>query len=155
MNPLKTIESFPPAKKAVSFLDDFKKFAFKGNVIDLAIGIIIGAAFTAVVNALVKSIIMPLISVVLPTDQGYLQWKWVINGKDVPYGVFLGEILNFVLVALVLFVFFVKFVGWIMQTKAEEPPPTKDQVLLTEIRDLLKANCPPATPAPAPSPPPP
>jgi large conductance mechanosensitive channel len=66
----------------------------------------------------------------------------VINGKDVPYGLFIGEIVNFLIVALALYIFIVKFLGMIMKSKKEEaaapPPPTKDQVLLTEIRDLLK-----------------
>ena len=128
--------------RAFSLLDEFKEFALKGNVIDLAIGVIIGAAFGKIVDSLVKHIIMPLVSVVLPGKESYLEWKWVINGKEVPYGLFLGEIVNFLIVALVLFLFIVKFLGLIMKTKKEEaaapPPPTKDQELLAEIRDLLK-----------------
>ena len=131
------------AKRKVSaMLDEFKNFALKGNVIDLAIGVIIGAAFGKIVDSLVKHIIMPLISVVTPGQQGYLGWKWVINGKDVPYGLFIGEIVNFLIVALALYLFIVKFIGMIMKNKQEAtkapPPLTKDQVLLTEIRDLIK-----------------
>ncbi|HEV8107134.1 MAG TPA: large conductance mechanosensitive channel protein MscL [Burkholderiales bacterium] len=128
--------------RAFSLLDEFKQFALKGNVIDLAIGVIIGAAFGKIVDSLVKHIIMPLVSVVVPGKEGYLQWKWVIDGKEVPYGLFIGEIVNFVILAVVLFIFIVKFLGWVMRTKKEEvaapPPPTKDQELLAEIRDLLK-----------------
>ncbi|MFZ5833036.1 MAG: large conductance mechanosensitive channel protein MscL [Planctomycetota bacterium] len=124
--------------------DEFKNFAFKGNVVDLAVGVIIGAAFGKIVDSLVKNLIMPLISVLIPGEQGYLQWKWVIAGREIPYGLFLGEVLNFVIVALALFIFIVKFLGWVMKSKKEEaaapPPPTKDQELLTEIRDLLKAR---------------
>jgi large conductance mechanosensitive channel len=88
---------------------------------------------------------MPLIGIIMPGEQGYLAWKWIINGNEVPYGLFLGEVLNFVIVAAVLFVFIVKFLGWIMKSKREEaaavpPPPTKDQELLAEIRDLLKTQ---------------
>src|SRR6516165_374322 len=130
------------AEKAYSLLEEFKNFAFKGNVIDLAVGVIIGAAFAKIVDALVKSIIMPLVSVVLPGNQSYEKWKWVINGKDIPYGVFLGEVVNFLIVALALYLFIVKFLGWMMRTKKEEaaalPPLTRDQELLTEIRDLLQ-----------------
>jgi large conductance mechanosensitive channel len=134
-----------PAQQAFSLFGEFKNFAFKGNVVDLAVGVIIGAAFGKIVDSLVKHLIMPLIGVVLPGDQGYLAWKWIINGKEVPYGLFLGEVLNFLIVALALFVFIVKFLGWLMKSKkqekpAEPPPPTKDQQLLTEIRDLLKAR---------------
>ncbi|MGE5240009.1 MAG: large conductance mechanosensitive channel protein MscL [Bacteroidota bacterium] len=122
--------------------EEFKNFAFKGNVIDLAVGVIIGIAFGKIIDALVKDIIMPLVGVVLPGEQGYLGWKLVINGKDIPYGLFIGEVVNFLIVALALYLFIVKFLGFIMKAKKAEaavpPPPTKDQELLTEIRDLLR-----------------
>jgi large conductance mechanosensitive channel len=145
MNPLKSVSSLETSKKAFSLLDEFKAFAFKGNVIDLAVGVIIGAAFGKIVDSLVRQIIMPLVSVVTPGEQGYLNWKWVINGKEIPYGQFLGEVVNFLIVALVLFLFIVKFLGWLMKYKKEEPAPvppplTKEQELLTEIRDLLKTQ---------------
>lgn len=144
MSTMQRLTSLDPTKKAFSLLDEFKAFAFKGNVIDLAVGVIIGAAFGKIVDSLVKQIIMPLISVILPGEQGYLAWKWVINGKDVPYGLFLGEVLNFVIVAAALFLFIVKFLGWVMKNKKQEaaapPPPTREQELLTEIRDLLARN---------------
>jgi large conductance mechanosensitive channel len=128
----------------LSLFDEFKNFAFKGNVIDLALGVIIGAAFGKIIDSLVKHIIMPLVSVLLPGKQAYLDWKWVIQGKEVPYGLFLGDVVNFLIVALALFFFIVKFVGWVMTTKKKEeaapPPPTRDQELLAEIRDLLRAN---------------
>jgi large conductance mechanosensitive channel len=130
-------------KKVSAMLGEFKNFAFKGNVVDLAIGVIIGAAFGKIVDSLVKQIIMPLVSVIMPGQQGYLGWKWVINGKDVPYGLFIGEIVNFLIVALALYIFIVKFIGMIMKNKKEEaaaipPPLTKDQELLIDIRELLK-----------------
>ncbi len=132
-------------KQAFTLFEEFKNFAFKGNVVDLAVGVIIGVAFGKIVDSLVKHLIMPLISCIMPGEQGYLTWKWIINGKDVPYGLFLGEVLNFLIVAVVLFIFIVKFLGWIMKSKKQEappapPPPTKDQELLGEIRDLLKAR---------------
>jgi len=131
-----------PRKKVSSILDEFKNFALKGNVVDLAIGVIIGAAFGKIIDSLVKHIIMPAISVIMPGEQGYLAWKWVVNGKDIPYGLFIGEIVNFLIIALALYVFIVKFIGLIMKNKKEEaaapPPPTKEQELLGEIRDLLK-----------------
>src|SRR5262249_6412116 len=113
-----------------------------GNVIDLAVGVIIGAAFGKIIESLVKHLIMPLISVIMPGEQSYLGWKWAINGKEIPYGLFLGEVVNFLIVALALYIFIVKFLGLLMKAKKEEaaapPPPTRDQELLTEIRDLLK-----------------
>jgi large conductance mechanosensitive channel len=142
MDALKHATSLAPTRQAASLFEEFKAFAFKGNVIDLAVGVIIGAAFGKIVESLVKNLIMPLVGVVLPGDQGYVGWKWTINGKEVPYGLFLGEVVNFLIVALVLFVFIVKFLGWAMRQKKEEvaasPPLTKDQELLTEIRDLLQ-----------------
>jgi large conductance mechanosensitive channel len=144
MHPLDKVASLDPTKKAFSLLDEFKAFAFKGNVIDLAIGVIIGAAFGKIVDSLVKHIIMPLIAAITPGDQGYLGWKVTIGGSEILYGQFLGEVLNFLIVALALFLFVVKFLGWILRAKKQEaaapPPPTKDQELLTEIRDLLKAQ---------------
>lgn len=136
--------TFDPRKRAFTLFEEFKNFAFKGNVIDLAVGVIIGAAFGKIIDSLVKHIIMPLISLIMPGEQGYLEWKWVYDGKEVPYGLFLGEIVNFLIVALALYVFIVKFLGMVLRAKKEEaaapPPPTKEEVLLTEIRDLLRAR---------------
>jgi large conductance mechanosensitive channel len=145
-NPLTALD---PRKKAFSLLEEFKAFAFKGNVVDLAVGVIIGAAFGKIIDSLVRHLIMPLVGVILPGEQGYLGWKWVINGKEIPYGLFLGEVVNFLIVAAVLFFFIVKFLGWLMRLRKEEvealPPLTKDQELLTEIRDLLKQERAPRT----------
>jgi large conductance mechanosensitive channel len=128
--------------KPLTLIHEFKKFALKGNVIDLAVGVIIGAAFVKIIDSLVKHLIMPTVGVLMPGEQGYLGWKLVINGKDIPYGLFLGEVVNFLIVALALFFFIVKFLGWVMHSKKEEaaapPKPTTEQQLLTEIRDLLK-----------------
>lgn len=134
--------------RALALLDEFKNFAFKGNVIDLAVGVIIGTAFGKIIDSLVKQIIMPLISLAIPGEQGYLTWKWVINGKEVPYGLFIGEVLNFLIVALALYVFIVKFLGLLMKAKAAPAAPvaapqlTREQELLSEIRDLLKQKAP-------------
>ena len=137
-----------PTKKALTLLDEFKAFAFKGNVIELAVGVIVGAAFGKIVDSLVKHIIMPVVGVVLPGQQGYLGWKLTVAGKDIPYGLFIGEVVNFVFVAAAVFFFIVKFLNWIMRLKKAEagvvppPRPTKDQELLAEIRDLLKQDTP-------------
>jgi large conductance mechanosensitive channel len=133
-----------PRQQALSFFQEFKSFAFKGNVVDLAVGVIIGGAFGKIIDSLVKHLIMPTIGLIMPGEQGYLGWKLVIEGKEIPYGLFLGEVVNFLVVALALFVFIVKFLNWVMRSKAAEaaapPPLTKDQQLLTEIRDLLAKN---------------
>lgn len=95
--------------KAVSILNEFKAFAFKGNVVDLAVGVIIGGAFGKIVDSLVKNIIMPVIGSIVPGEQGYMGWKFVVNGKEIPYGLFIGEVVNFLIVAAALFFFIVKF----------------------------------------------
>jgi large conductance mechanosensitive channel len=134
-----------PAKKVFSLVDEFKAFAFKGNVIDMAVGIIIGAAFGKIIDSFVKHIVMPFISLLLPGQQGYLNWKIVVGAKEVPYGLFIGEVVNFLIIALVLFIFIVKFLGWLTASKQKAaatavavPALTTDQQLLTDIRDLLK-----------------
>ena len=70
---------------------------------------------------------MPLVGVMLPGQQGYLGWKAVIDGKEIPYGLFLGEVVNFLIVALALFIFIVKFVGWICTKKEEQAAPASAQ----------------------------
>jgi large conductance mechanosensitive channel len=131
-------------KRALSLFEEFKNFAFKGNVVDLAVGVIIGAAFGKIIDSLVKHIIMPLISVIMPGEKGYTEWSFAIGEKVIPFGLFLGEIVNFLIIALVLYIFIVKFLGLLMKSKKQEetgpPPLTKDQEILTEIRDLLKTR---------------
>jgi large conductance mechanosensitive channel len=141
------VSDIPIPGKPKALLEEFKNFALKGNVIDLAVGVIIGAAFGKIVDSLVKHIIMPTIGVLLPGEQGYLGWKFVIGGKEIPYGLFVGEIVNFLIVAFALYLFIVKFLGFVMKTKKAETaapaaPPvlTRDQELLSEIRDLLRAR---------------
>ena len=142
MDPLKTVAALDPRKNAFSLAEEFRNFAFKGNVIDLAVGVIIGGAFSTIVNSLVHNIIMPLIGVIMPGDRGYEHWALVLRGKSVPFGRFLGDVVNFLIVALALYIFTVKFIGWIMAFNKQQadvaPALTKDQALLTEIRDLLR-----------------
>lgn len=150
--------------KASSFMDEFKSFAFKGNVVDMAIGVIIGAAFGKIVTSMVNNIIMPVLSIILPSGNNYADWKISVNrgteiidgvekakNIDIPYGLFLSEIVSFAIVALVLFIVIKKFLGFVMNLKKAEveaatpatPPPLSTQeILLTEIRDLLKKQTP-------------
>jgi large conductance mechanosensitive channel len=141
MDPLKSIGSIDPARRALSVLDEFKNFALKGNVVDLAVGVIIGAAFAKIVDSLVKHILMPFVGILAPGEQGYLGWKIAVGAKEIPYGLFLGEIVNFIIIAFVLYLFIVKFLGFMMKAKESAPPaPSKQEILLAEIRDLLKAQ---------------
>ena len=142
MNSAQKVSSSDPARKAATLVEEFKSFAFKGNVIDMAVGVIIGAAFGKIIDSFVKHIIMPLLGLLLPGEQGYLGWKIVVGAKEVPYGLFIGEVVNFLIIATVLFIFIVKFLGFLTRAKQKEaaapPAPTKDQQLLSEIRDLLQ-----------------
>src|ERR1700730_15651173 len=107
MDPIKMVTALDPRKKAFSLFEEFKQFAFKGNVIDLAIGVVIGAAFGKIVDSLVKNIIMPLIGLFGASDQSYKEWKRVVRGHEFAYGQFLSDLVSFLLVALVLWVFIV------------------------------------------------
>jgi len=141
MDPVKKIAALHPTQKAFSLFEEFKKFAFKGSVIDLAVAVMIGAAFGKIISSLVDNIIMPLVGLLVPNAKGYEGLVWTVEGKDIPYGKFLADVVTFVIVAVTLFLFIVKFLGWVMRNRKEEaaapPPLTKEQELLTEIRDLL------------------
>jgi large conductance mechanosensitive channel len=143
MDPSGKLNNINPLRHATTLFEEFKKFAFKGNVVDLAIGVIIGGAFGKIVDSLVKNVIMPLISTITPGEKGYESWGTTIRGVEIPYGQFLAEVVNFLIVALALFIFIKKFLGWVMkekqrEVKVEEPKLTKEQELLMEIRDLMK-----------------
>lgn len=134
-------------------LEEFKKFALKGNMVDLAIGVIIGAAFGGLVNSLVNDVIMPVIGLLtsgLDFTQMYVQLSGVPQptldaarkaGATVAYGHFITLAINFLIVAWVLF-FVVKFMNRLRKKEEEAPPPAPaaEEVLLTEIRDLLAKN---------------
>ena len=142
MDPLQKVITSVPTAKVLSLMDEFREFAFKGNFINVAIGVVIGGAFSKVVDSLVKNILLPFVSLFTPVEKGYAGWTFVINGVEIPYGIFLGEVINFLIIAAAMFIFIVKFLNWMMNVKKEEPVTvlTKQEELLTEIRDLLKAK---------------
>ena len=121
-------------------LKEFKTFIMRGNVVDLAVAVIIGAAFSAIVNSLIADVITPLLLKPAMESMGVnelekLAWNGVLYGK------FLASVINFVVTAFIIFIM-IKGMNK-MQKKKEEAPaappaPTKDQELLMEIRDLLK-----------------
>ena len=129
------------------FVSEFKEFAMKGNVVDMAVGIIIGAAFGKIVTSLVNDIIMPLIGVVTG-GMNFTDYKWVIQ-KAVMDGQEVQTVVDFLIVAFCIFVM-IKFINNVRKhmekQQAEEvaaaapAEPTKEEQLLTEIRDLLKEN---------------
>lgn len=137
------------------FIAEFKEFAMKGNVVDMAIGVVIGAAFGKITTSLVNDVIMPLISRITG-GVDFSAWKWVLkaaetaaDGTEVPeiavnYGSFIAVVLDFLIIALVLFMVVkainkLRAIGKKPEEPVEEeaPAPTSEE-LLTEIRDLLK-----------------
>ncbi len=102
--------------KVTSLWSEFKAFAFKGNLIDLAVAVVLGTAFGAVINSLVKNIFMPIISYVTP-NMAYTEWH---IGK-IQIGAFLGELVNFLAIALAIFIFIQKVLGNIMLKASAAP----------------------------------
>ena len=116
-------------------LKEFKEFAFKGNVLDLAIAVVMGAAFNKIVSSLVTYIIMPLIGKLFGSVDFAKDWQlWGIK-----YGLFIQSIIDFIIVAFALFIF-VKIANTIMRKEEPEEEIDTNTVLITEIRDLLKTN---------------
>ena len=117
---------------------EFKEFISRGNMMDLAVGFIIGAAFTAIVNSLVKYLINPLIEKYIEKiDLSNL--KFTIGEATFKYGSFLNAVINFLIIALVVF-FLIKLVNKITPKKEveEDPAPTNEEIYLRQIRDLLQ-----------------
>jgi len=131
----------------MSFLQEFRKFAMRGNVVDLAVGVIIGAAFGKIVSSLVANIIMPPLGLVIG-GVDFRSFGWVLKPAQgetpavvLQYGVFLQNVFDFLIVALVVFCV-IKLINRLHrkpeETPAAPPTPSAEEVLLTEIRDLLK-----------------
>lgn len=125
----------------MAFLKEFKEFALKGNVVDLAIGVIIGAAFGAIVKSLVEDIITPLILTPLLERAGLEDIKELTWGAGVKYGMFLSNVISFLIVAFALFMI-VKGINAMRKKEeaapAAPPAPSNEEKLLMEIRDALK-----------------
>ncbi|OLN21284.1 large-conductance mechanosensitive channel [Domibacillus antri] len=123
-------------------LKEFKEFAMRGNVIDLAVGVILGAAFGKIVSSLVADIITPLIGLLIGgIDVSGLSFTF--GDAVLKYGVFMQTVIDFVIIAFSIFIFIKLFNKiYTREKKVEEDPPslTKEEELLTEIRDLLKSN---------------
>jgi large conductance mechanosensitive channel len=109
-------------EKAWTLLDEFKAFAFKGNVVDLAIGVIIGGVFHNLIDSLVKNLIMPLIAILISGERPYTHWQFTVRGSTVHIGLLLADIAHFLLISAVLFYFLVKFLGWLTRPKNPMKP---------------------------------
>lgn len=138
--------------KKKGFFAEFKEFIARGNVMDMAVGVIIGGAFGKISASLVNDIIMPLISM-LTGGIDFTAWKWVLKAAvgetpevAVNFGVFLATILDFIVIAFAVFCM-IKAINSFHRKKEEapaepepDPEPSAEEKLLTEIRDLLKEN---------------
>lgn len=122
------------------FIKEFKEFISRGSVIDLAVAVVIGGAFTKIVNSLVDDIIMPIIGVIIG-GINFESLMVTVGTAEIKYGMFIQAIVNFLLIALVIFTI-IKSINQFKkkeEAKPEEPEaPSEDIVLLTEIRDLLR-----------------
>ena len=123
---------------------EFKQFAMRGNVMDLAVGVVIGAAFGKIVTALVDQVIMPPIGLLIG-GVNFSSWKWVlknaVNGKgEVAIGIggFINTLIQFVIVAFAIFLVIKLMNRLVRKQEAAPAAPPAEVVLLTEIRDLLK-----------------
>jgi large conductance mechanosensitive channel protein len=131
----------------MKLVDEFKAFVMRGNVLDMAVGVIIGGAFGKIVTSLVNDIFMPIIGMIIGNiDFTTLEIKIgePVEGAEqaaIKYGMFIQEIVNFLIIALCIFMF-IKLISKIQKKKDEAPAPapepTKEELLLTEIRDSLK-----------------
>jgi large conductance mechanosensitive channel len=135
----------------MSLAKEFKEFAMKGNVVDMAVGVIIGAAFGKIVSSLVENLIMPPLGMAL-SGVDFKDLGWTLgtapDGKPVilKYGAFMQTVLDFLIIAFVLFMA-LKGINRLKKPAvpapdAPPPPPPRDEVLLEEIRDLLKRQAP-------------
>lgn len=142
------------AKQKLGIIGEFKEFISRGSVVDMAVGIIIGTAFTAIVTSLVNDVIMPAVGIMIGdidfSDMKYVYKEAVVtNGVitaeevAVRYGMFITKVIDFLLIALVVFLM-VKAINRFKRKKEEKPAepakPSDEVLLLTEIRDLLKGS---------------
>ncbi len=131
----------------MKIIQEFREFAMRGNVIDLAVGIVIGTAFGAITNSLVKDVIMPPIGFLMgKVDFSQLKWTMIeasegVESVTINYGLFIQTLVNFVIVAWAMFMI-IKVMNTLKRKQdvgaADAPPPPRQEVLLEEIRDLLK-----------------
>ncbi len=124
-------------------IKEFKAFISRGNVIDLAVGVIIGGAFGKIVSSLVNDVIMPLVGIILGGLE-FTDLTVTVGESSIAYGLFIQSVVDFFIIALCIFLI-VKLINKFRKKKEEEhakepepPAPSREEVLLTEIRDILK-----------------
>lgn len=124
------------------FLEEFKAFAMRGNVMDLAVGVIVGGAFSSITTSLINDILMPIIGIFV-SEASFADLTVTVGSAVVAYGNFIQAVINFLIMAFVVFCM-VKGINRLSRKKEEAPPPppppapSQEEKLLTEIRDLLR-----------------
>ena len=124
------------------FLREFKEFAMRGNVMDLAVGVIVGGAFSSITTSLINDILMPVIGIFV-SEASFADLTVTVGSAVVAYGNFIQAVINFLIMAFVVFCM-VKVINRLSRKKEEAPPPppppapTQEEKLLTEIRDLVR-----------------
>ncbi|ANH13903.1 TPA: large-conductance mechanosensitive channel protein MscL [Legionella pneumophila] len=123
----------------MSLLKEFKEFAMRGNVMDLAVAVVMGVAFNKIVTALVDGIIMPCVGLLLG-GVNIAGLSFIVGDAQIKWGNFLQNVIDFIIVAFAIFVL-IKLINLLQRKKANEPEPVTSEIqLLTEIRDLLARN---------------
>jgi large conductance mechanosensitive channel len=122
-----------------AFFREFKAFAVRGNVVDLAIAVVVGGAFGKIVSSLVETIIMPSVGLFLG-GVNFTEWSVTIGSATLAYGRFIQSVIDFVIIAFVIFLMLRTFNRFLKKKEAEKPAPTPSEeiLLLREIRDSLK-----------------
>ena len=127
-------------EKTKGFIAEFRKFIARGNVMDMAVGVIIGGAFKGIVDSLTNDILMPFVGIFIG-ESTFAALSFQIGGATIALGSFIQAVVNFLIMAFVIFLM-VKGINRFHRKKEEAPPPppkpSAEEVLLTEIRDLLK-----------------
>jgi large conductance mechanosensitive channel len=120
----------------MGFVKEFKEFAFKGNILDLAVAVIIGAAFGRIISSLVDNILMPIIGTFI--GKSFETLSTVVNGVEVKYGLFLQEVVNFLIIALVIFSVIRTINKYKKKQEVVAAGPSTTDALLMDIRDELR-----------------
>ncbi len=122
------------------FLNDFKSFAMRGNVVDMAVGVMVGGAFSKIVTSLVNDILTPLLSIFM-SKESFTELVWNVNGTIIPYGNFIQNIFDFLIISLCIFMM-VKLIERFKKPKAvvKEAKVSSTDALLMEILEELKKN---------------
>jgi large conductance mechanosensitive channel len=131
-------------RRGLDMLQEFKAFAFKGNLIDLAVAFILGVAFSAVVSSVVEDLFMPIIGAIV-SDQSFANLTWTVGGAEIRYGNFINVLIYFLIVAWILFLL-IRAVNRLQRPAAEAPAPnTKECPFCLSSVPLLATRCPNCT----------